>query len=507
MLKASDLLQIKSKGIDTKVIERQLENFRNGFPWIDLVKPATPGQGIFTFSGEERNFFLTLYDQHFRQNKILKFVPASGAASRMFKKLFEYLENENKDENENDQDSVNYFLKNLDHFAFYGDLKAALEKKGTPVETLMNSGQTKVIIRELLTGEMEYAHLPKALLKFHYYPDGARVAMEEHLVEAAHYATDADRVARIHFTVSPEHQKKFDEKLRKVLRKYETRFKVSYDISFSIQEPSTDTVAVDMDNEPFRTEDGQLLFRPAGHGALLENLAKPDADIIFIKNIDNIVPDRLKQETYLYKRLIGGYLIYLRDFVHGFLEKADNGVLTPEEVMEALEFAKTRLMLSLPELEKKDVATIKMELVTLFNRPIRVCGMVKNEGEPGGGPFWVRDHDGRTSLQIVESAQINMKDEVQKKISESATHFNPVDLVCCIKNYKAKKFELANFVDESTGLISKKSAGGKEIKAQELPGLWNGSMAGWLTVFVEVPIITFNPVKTINDLLRNEHQS
>jgi hypothetical protein len=515
MFNEQDLQQIKIKGIDIQTIEKQFEYFRTGFPWIRLVRPATHGDGIFVFNGEDRNYFLTLYDQHFRQNKILKFVPASGAASRMFKKLFEFLETNDGEEvpmevisKDKSPDSIFQFLTNLSKFAFYQDLKAALREKNHELSDLLSGGKYKIIIRELLTGIPDYAALPKALLKFHSYPEGSRAAMEEHLVEAAHYATDGLRIARIHFTVSPEHLEKFREKMRKVSGYYEKKFRVDYDVSYSIQEPSTDTIAADLNNEPFRSDNGELLFRPAGHGALLQNLAAPDADIIFIKNIDNIVPDRLKQETYLYKRLLGGYLIYMRDFVHGFLDKAHSGVLTPEEIREAVAFAREKLMLSLPEnFESYELGRVREELVRQFDRPMRVCGMVKNEGEPGGGPFWTIDSSGRISLQIVESAQIDMKNEVQKDIAAGATHFNPVDLVCCIKNYRGKKFELANFVDETTGLISIKSSGGRELKAQELPGLWNGSMAGWLTVFIEVPLITFNPVKTINDLLRNEHQS
>ncbi len=515
MLSNLDHLQIEAKDIEPETIRKQLENFRKGFPHIRLERHAGVGDGIMKFEGEKRNFFLTYYDQHFRHYKIQKFVPASGAASRMFKKLFEFLDKEGDDEVsmeiiEKDQgsDSVYRFIKRIRNFAFYNDLDHVLKETGTSVQGLIDSGEYKKLIRALLIGEkLGYAELPKALIKFHSYPDGARVAAEEHLIEAAHYASDGCRTARIHFTVSPGHIRKFDEKMKMATEKYSSALNTVFEITHSFQQSSKDTIAVDMENNPVRNPDGSLLFRPAGHGALLQNLMIPDADIIFIKNIDNIVPDRLKNETYTSKKLIGGYLLWIRAFIFSFLKKAENGSLSEEEILAAVKFAEENMLLSFsPDLIKKEREIILEELKTRFNRPIRICGMVKNEGEPGGGPFWVKDEAGKISLQIVESAQIDMNNEIQRKILASSTHFNPVDLVCCIKNYHGQKFILADFVDDSTGLISVKSFGGREIKAQELPGLWNGSMAGWITIFVEIPIITFNPVKTINDLLRDEHQ-
>lgn len=511
----TDHTESEKKARNSEIIEKQLENFRKGFPFINLVRHAGTGDGILELQGEKRNFFLTYFDQHFRHYRMLKFVPASGAASRMFKKLFEFLDMEDGNEvplekisNEKTPDSVYQFITNIRKFAFYEDLDMALQSEGTSVDKLIEQGQYKKLIRELLLGTgMSYAQLPKALLKFHKYQDGSRVAAEEHLVEAAHYSVDACRVARIHFTVSPEHISSFNLKLKEVTGKYSARFNSQYEISYSVQQSSTDTIAVDMDNNPLRNADGSLVFRPAGHGALLQNLAIPDADIIFIKNIDNVVPDRLKSETYIYKRLIGGYLLWIKKFVHDFLLKAENGSLNSHDIADAIKFSREHLMLSLPEgIDNLEDSKIIEELKEKLDRPIRVCGMVKNEGEPGGGPFWVRDKEGNLSLQIVESAQVDMKNDAQKKILEASTHFNPVDIVCCIKNYKGHSFNLNNFVDETTGLISVKSSGGREIKAQELPGLWNGSMAGWITVFIEVPVVTFNPVKTINDLLRDEHQ-
>jgi len=326
-------------------------------------------------------------------------------------------------------------------------------------------------------------------------------------VEAAKYVRDSRNTASIHFTLSPEHTEKFNDRILHVLAGYEHSLEVKFDISYSIQKSSTDTLAVDEANLPFRNPDGSLLFRPAGHGALLQNLGDIDADIIFVKNIDNIVPDHLKGPTFEYKKLIGGYLMQARDRINNFLTKAEKGGLSAEELNETIVFAREMLMIPFPSgTETLNTAEKQSLLVSKLNRPVRVCGMVKNEGEPGGGPFWVLDDHGNESLQIVESSQVDMRNDQQKDILQSSTHFNPVDLVCSIRDYKGNKFKLQDFVDESTGLISLKSSGGKTLKAQELPGLWNGSMADWITVFVEVPIITFNPVKTVNDLLRKEHQ-
>jgi hypothetical protein len=331
--------------------------------------------------------------------------------------------------------------------------------------------------------------------------------MEEHLVEAAHYARSRNDVSGIHFTVSPEHIGKFNKKIEAVRKKYEDRFQTRFDIRHSIQKSSTDTLAVDEENLPVRNPDGSLLFRPAGHGALLANLNELEADLIFIKNIDNIVPDRLKPSTIDHKKMIGGYLLRIRKKIFDFLKKANAGAISETEIAEMVVFARNRNLITLPaEFDRLPAEKQCSILVRELNRPIRVCGMVRNEGEPGGGPFWVADSDGRAALQIVESAQVNMKDPVKSKIFGTSTHFNPVDLVCCTKDYKGNTFNLHDFVDSSTGLISRKSSCGRTIKAQELPGLWNGSMAGWITIFAEVPLITFNPVKSINDLLRDEHQ-
>ena len=515
MFTQNDLFQLKEKGIEADMIYKQLDQFRQGFSSIRLLRPATSGDGLIAFHPEEKEYFQHYFDSHARKTRIVKFVPASGAATRMFKNLFEFIECAQKKSPELDNllnnqgfNSVHHFITNLRQFAFYNDLKSVLSRNGYSIDQLLSEKDYCPIIEfVLLEKGLNYTNLPKALLAFHQYQDGYRVAAEEHLVEAAYYATDHLLNAAIHFTISPEHLAKFNELILAVKEKYESLFKVHYNISHSIQKSSTDTLAVDEKNNPFRNPDGSLLFRPAGHGALLENLNDMEAEIVFIKNIDNIVPDHLKATTYEYKKIIGGYLLEMREIIFDFLKKAELNDVTEEEVSKMIDLARTRFHISFPAgFSVLNLETRINFLIKKLNRPIRVCGMVKNVGEPGGGPFWVENDKGEASLQIVESSQMNLKDQSQLQIFCSSTHFNPVDLVCCISDYKGNKFNLTDFVDESTGFISLKSSGGKNLKAMELPGLWNGAMANWITVFVEVPLITFNPVKTVNDLLRNEHQ-
>jgi hypothetical protein len=515
MLQQDDFNQIEKKGLTLKTLENQLDHFRQGFPFILLLRPAIQDDGIITFSEEKKKELIRFFEEQAPSLRVIKFVPASGAASRMFKHLFEFRESLKAGSgipesyfSDTGFNSVYYFFQNIHRFAFYHDLQASLKKEGKTIEQALAEKDFALLLDHLLSGVgLDYSALPKALLAFHTYEDGPRAAMEEHLVEAANYTMDRNDVSRIHFTVSPEHIAKFDEKIAAVREKYEARFHTQLDIHHSIQKSSTDTIAVDEDNLPFRNPDGTLLFRPAGHGALLVNLNEQEADVIFIKNIDNIVPDRLKSQTIENKKLIGGYLLHIRQRIFDFLKKAESGNVTIEEIREMASFAASRNLVSLPTgFEQQAEETQGSILARELNRPIRVCGMVRNVGEPGGGPFWVAGLNGKASLQIVESSQVNRNDEGQTAIFRASTHFNPVDLVCCTIDYKGNPFNLQDFVDESTGFISLKSSGGRTIKAQELPGLWNGSMAGWITLFVEVPLITFNPVKTINDLLRDVHQ-
>ncbi|NLN96472.1 MAG: DUF4301 family protein [Bacteroidales bacterium] len=514
MFSTNDIALIKLKGINPLVVEKQIENFKNGFPFMQLLAPATIQHGIRRLTEDEVNAYSQNYESIIKGREVLKFVPASGAASRMFKSLFEFIDEISASPKDVDLlkdkgfNSPAYFFDNIKEFAFYEELKEALEKDGLQLDELVMSGKFLEVLKKLLDSDgLNYANLPKALLRFHRYSDeSGRTALEEHLVEAANYACNDQGMASVHFTVSPEHVDDFKKLVDKVQAVYEERFGVRYEIEYSIQKPSTDTIAVDLNNNPFRETDGSLLFRPGGHGALIENLNDLNADIVFIKNIDNIVPDRLKETTYLYKKAIVSMLVELQTEVFGMLQALENPDIRKERIYDFSVFCNEMLNIRLPDNFKqlKDEEQIEI-LKKVLNRPIRICGMVKNEGEPGGGPFWVKDVEGKILLQIVESSQINLADESQLKIMQASTHFNPVDLVCGLKNYRGHNFNLPDFVDPSTGFIAEKSKDGRKLKAQELPGLWNGAMADWITIFVETPIITFNPVKVINDLLRKEH--
>jgi hypothetical protein len=511
-----DLSQIRRKGISVETAERQLEYFRKGFPFIDLARPAVRGDGIRVIPETEKLDLAAFYDRACAGRKVIKFVPASGAATRMFKHLFEFAgryriteEGHREFTREKGFNSAYHFIERLRDFAFYDELDASLVKRGSSVRSLLEKKDFGFLVNALLgTSGLDYANLPKALISFHKYPGHARTSAEEHLAEGAGYCRmEGSRVA-VHFTLSPEHRERFIAMMNRERPDLEAALGVTFDISLSEQKESTDTLAVDLDNRPFREADGSLHFRPAGHGALIENLNDLRGDVIFIKNIDNVVPDRLKETTILHKKVLGGLLLQLQEKISGYLEMLGSGSIETSFLDEVEAFASANLNLSFnPEHTGRMTADDRNRfLFGQLNRPLRVCGMVKNEGEPGGGPFWVHGNDGMTSLQIVESSQIGMGDPGQKKIFDGSTHFNPVDLVCGVRDYRNKPFDLHRFIDPTTGFITQKSKDGKTIKAQELPGLWNGAMAGWITVFVEVPIITFNPVKTVNDLLREQHQ-
>jgi hypothetical protein len=513
-----DLKQIQALGITAEQVKSQIEIFKKGPSYLKLNRPCTIGDGITKIPESQIEEMVAHHHEAAHKGRLLKFVPASGAASRMFKTLLK-INNEyekiGRDEivrkaKEGDQTSIDFlsFIDGIRNFAFFNDLKSVMGKDGLDADSLIEKGQFKDILEYLLTDRgLNYANLPKGLLKFHSYSEGSRTAMEEHLIEAAEYVRDAEGICRLHFTVSPEHQERFIALLDKVKLQYEKKYNVKFQVRFSQQKPSTDTIAVDMNNQPFREEDGKLLFRPGGHGALIENLNDIKGDIIYIKNIDNVVPDRLKSETFLWKKVLGGYLSSVQKKIFDYLEKLAEGGIKENFLDEVLEFAKNSLYILPPG--GKEIESVEGKRGFLFkklNRPLRVCGMVKNEGEPGGGPFWVEGKDGSLSLQIVESAQVNMESKEQKEIWNSSTHFNPVDIVCGVRDYKGNPFNLRQYVDPEAVFISRKSKGGRDLKALELPGLWNGAMADWISIFIEVPIITFNPVKTINDLLRKEHQ-
>jgi hypothetical protein len=508
MFSAKDKKQIESRGSELNTVIGQIEKFKSGFPYLQIIDAATVGNGIIRLNESDLEKAVTLYEERVAHGiRPLKFVPASGAASRMFKDLYEALEVFSKSASDEEVLSSNkgakQYIEGFDKFAFTAELKSIIEKSGNEL-TVKNK------IDFLLSEKgLNYGSLPKGLLKFHKYEEGERTPFEEHLVEGALYSKDNTGKSRLLFTVSPEHQAGLEKLLNEVKELYEEELDGSFEIAFSQQKPSTDTIAVDMNNEPFRENDGSLLFRPAGHGALIENLNDLNADIIFIKNIDNVVPDRLKKPTIDYKKALAGVLLKTQEtlfFYQKELNEKHHVALDSAFLAAAAGFLENTLNTK-PETnqyytEKEDLYYYLKEK---YNRPLRVCGMVKNEGEPGGGPFWAKNRDGTVSLQVVESSQIDPNSVQQQTMAKHATHFNPVDLVCAVKNYKGEKFNLAGFTDPATGFISKKSKDGKELKAQELPGLWNGAMSNWNTLFVEVPIETFNPVKTVNDLLREQH--
>lgn len=503
-LTKEDIEQIHQKGLTEKDIEKQVENFRQGFPFTPLVKAAVPDEGMLCPDQDDVDKWKNMYGASIHENRIKKFVPASGAASRMFSFLFEYLRDETSNVRE-----VERFMGNIEYFAFYEDLKDILYRKGVGIDNAIRQKDYKTIITELLDPRgLGYGHFPKGLIKFHRYQDHSRTPVEEHMVEGANYSINADGTVRIHYTVLPEHKEKFESHIFYRVPDYESFFRVTFQTDYSFQDESTDMVAVDTNNRLFRNPDGTLLFRPGGHGALLNNLNRLNDDLIFIKNIDNVVPDKYKVVTYDYKKALAGLLLDCQSRIFNYLRELEDGKnLTHKKLREMLNFLKNDLHFIPPEdLEELHSGKLAEYLFEKFNRPIRVCGMVKNQGEAGGGPFWVKNSDGSVSLQIVEKSQVDLDDANQKAILEDSTHFNPVDLVCGVKDYRGRKFDLFKFRDPSAGIITHKSKDGKTLKAQELPGLWNGGMADWNTLFVEVPLITFNPVKTINDLLRDEHQ-
>lgn len=514
MLTDQDMAYIRQRGGDPETVKQQLIIFQEGFPYLTVARPATPGDGIWQLSADAIDNKVQAYDQLVAKKDVKKFVPASGAASRMFKALVSYLNdcgNTNAHQQQQlleEHPDVKTFFNQLNRFAFYQDLEHVIEKQGGALPNLIEQGDYAEVLRYLLKPVgLGYENLPKGLIQFHRYEDHARTAFEEQLVEAANYTNSGNKTA-LHFTVSPEHEAMFKAHQQDVEDQHAKALETEFDITYSQQQPNTDTIAVHLNNEPFRDKDGYPLFRPGGHGALLNNLNSMQADVIFIKNIDNVVPDRLKGSTYRYKKLLGGILLEYQDRVFQYLEDLESAKVDQGYLEEVKQFLEKELQVHPPQ--DLDEWSFEHQLAycrTKLDRPIRVCGMVKNEGEPGGGPFWVKDEDGSESLQIVEKAQIDTNDEDQQQQLAKSTHFNPVDIACGTKNYRGQRFDLTQFVDHTSGFINEKSKDGKPLKALEHPGLWNGSMAYWNTIFVEVPVITFNPVKTILDLLRDNHQA
>lgn len=506
MLNEKDLQLIENKGITAAMIEEQINRFEKGFPQLGIKSVAKAGNGIMRLGEKDINYYIKVWRQAQQDGvTIEKFVPASGAASRMFKNMFAFT---TSGRTEPETDFEKQYFDNINHFAFYPALNKACDKlyKATIPQLIQDGKYVEIAKTMLESNGLNYGFLPKALLLFHRAAGGGvHTSLEEHLEEGAQYAANGKREVNIHFTVSPEHRKEFDKVLKTKLQAMEMVWGVKYNVTMSEQKQSTDTIAVNLDNTPYRDADGNLFFRPAGHGALIENLNERDADVVFVKNIDNVVPLRLRNATVRYKKAIGGYLIDVQRHIAKHLDTLDKGA-NANELKSILKFVENRLCTRNDATASMDEKQLAEYLRGKLNRPIRVCGMVLNEGEPGGGPYLAYNPDGSYSPQILEAAQIDENDPAAVELMKSGTHFNPVDLVCYIKDYKGDKFDLKQFVDSDTGLISMKSTGGVEIKALELPGLWNGSMSDWNTVFVEVPIETFNPVKTVNDLLRPQHQ-
>jgi len=478
-----DLEDIRDRGITPEKVLNQIEAFRRGVTSLTLIRPCTVGDGITSLGDKEIKRLSSVYEKAASTGRAMKFVPASGAASRMFKLLLSYkgrLVMVLKDPDIHK--SFIKFFEEIERFPFYEKLESAMSANGMDIKKTLSEMDYGAILDYTLGAKgLNLADLPKGLIPFHRYGGYSRTPIEEHMVEAAAYVTNSDGIASIHFTLSPEHEK--------------------------IVKRSTDMIAADMDNNPFRDQRGRLLFRPGGHGALLENLIDLNGDIVFIKNIDNVAPDRLKQATYTYKKALGGLLVELQTKTFEYMKRLLKGRVDAALINEIFEFVETRLSITPPVgISEATMGKKREYLVSRLNRPLRVCGMVKNVAEPGGGPFWIRHRDGTSSIQIVETSQVDMGLEGQKGIFESSTHFNPVDLICGMRDYSGRHFSLNDYVDHEAGQITIKSKDGKELKALELPGLWNGSMAYWNSVFVEVPLITFTPVKTVFDLLRKEHQ-
>ncbi len=509
MISTSELQSLADKGISAKKVNQQLATFKEGIPFVNLKHAAVINNGILKCTEDEISNYITIFDGAKEKLNLLKFVPASGAASRMFKALFNFLEDYdfNKESLETylertDNLSIEIFSNGLKNFPFYDMVQSAIDGNFSS-----KGEEVYVFIKKLLSHDgFNYGFYPKGLLPFHLYKDHTETPFEEHLKEGAKYAK-SNGTSKLHFTISEQHTEMFAIEFEKANKRVAYSTNTDFQISYSNQKPSTDTIAVNIDNTPFRNADGSLLFRPGGHGALIENLNEQDADIVFIKNIDNVVVPAHYNHVTQSKKLLAGVLLQVQKQAFSYAKELENEEVNEDLLNEVERFLVNKLNVRFSkEFSSGSLVEKKNSITKKINRPIRVCGMVKNEGEPGGGPFWISDLKENVSLQIIESAQIDTTIESQLNILKDATHFNPVDLVCGIRNYKGEKFNLIDFVDHKQGFITQKTKDGKALKALELPGLWNGAMAFWNTIFVEVPLETFNPVKTVNDLLKSTHQ-
>ncbi len=508
MLNERDKKIINSRGITEQELLAQVKRFETGFPYLRIADSARAGAGIVLLDRAGEDAAIERWKRYLRDGgSVSKFVPASGAASRMFKALFAFADGDSDvPVPGSDVDSL---IKDIDRLPFYKELDGVMKRlHGKSISQLLDDGRYKDVISGIISPEgLNYGNLPKGLLAFHAYGDGTvRTPVEEQLAEGAQSAAGADGVVRLHFTVSGNHRQLFENKLSEVIPAIEKRMGVKFDVTMSEQKPSTDTVAVNPDNTLFR-ENGDLVFRPGGHGALIQNLNDIDSAVVFIKNIDNVVPDSRREPTLRYKQVLAGYLIELHDVIESYLTDLTSGNYDRTKLEEMLGFAHKKLSISHDDADNMTDSELAGYLTVKFNRPLRVAGMVRNEGEPGGGPYLAYNPDGTVSPQVLESTQIDPDNAGYASMVSKATHFNPVDLVCYIRDIDGNPYDLPVYVDPATGFISSKSLHGKTLRALELPGLWNGAMSDWTTVFVEVPITTFNPVKTVNDLLRPVHQA
>lgn len=504
MFRPKDFALLKQRGISPETAQQQLDRFATGFPYLQIKSPATPGHGITILDEHARESAEKRWSEYLADGgEVFKFVPASGAASRMFKALFEYIDGES--DTLPPGSPITVLMENLENLPFINDLRqATIKMYGENLDAMKAAGRNRDIIAAIVKPEgMNYGQLPKALLKFHTY-DGSesRTALEEQLTEGSQTAANNSGEVKLHFTISGNHRKLFEQKLDETIPAAEKRTGKKFIVSLSEQKASTDTLAANPDNTPF-LENDNLFFRPGGHGALIQNLNDIDSTVVFIKNIDNVVPDSRRDDTVIYKRMIGGYLLQLHDRIAGYISAIDNHTADNNEI---IAFMRRELSTDDSRFDTLDGDNLSNLLRKKLNRPLRVCGMVCNEGEPGGGPYLAVNPDGSVSPQVLESTQIDMRRDDYKAMVSQATHFNPVDLVCYIKDTEGRKYNLPDYVDHATGFISSKSSHGRELRAMELPGLWNGAMSDWNTAFVEVPLSTFNPVKTVNDLLRPMHR-
>ena len=502
----ADLQQIEAKGISLDEINQQFKNFKNTFPFINIEKPATVEDGITSLNLQQVEQFAKAY---LKQHKVetIKFVPASGAATRMFKALHEFVQNYESTKTKVTEipDNIKLILSNLENFAFFKKLHPYLKEASIQTENTLNDIKKTIRIINLILNQegLNYNKYPKALIEFHDYSYETRTSLEEQIIEAIHYVRQKNNAVKLHFTISKEHENAIQNKIDSLKYKYDDKYGINLIVDLSVQKENTDTIAVDENLNPIRDVSDKLVFRPGGHGTLIENLNELNADIIFIKNIDNVCQDHLREQTYLYKQALAGLLVTKQEKIFYYLNLLEDKNIGKNTLCEILEFANTELNQKLSISENSE--TFRLKLIEVLNRPTRICGMVENKGQVGGGPFWVKGKNDNTSLQIIESAQIDLKNPIQNEIFSNATHFNPVDLVCGVKDYKGNRFNLFEFIDHNTGFITKKTREGKTVVAQEKPGLWNGAMALWNTIFVEVPAESFTPVKSVDNLLNSAH--